>query len=123
MAAGKIRSAHELSLAAAATRPWAAFGPETEPGRALARACVECHGPQLDGVDFIAAPDLTAASGYSNAQLSRLLRTGTAADGHVATLMAKVVGARFSGMSETDIASLLAYLKARAAAKAVSPAG
>jgi cytochrome c553 len=92
----------------------AEVGPEHSQGRTLARACVECHGPELSGREVMKAPDLEIAASYDLEDFERLLRTGVAAGDRKVGLMTQVAPARFSGLSDEEIAALHGYLKARA---------
>jgi cytochrome c553 len=91
------------------------LGPEHAEGRSLARACVECHGQQLEGLQGVKSPDLTIAAAYDPADFERLMRTGVAAGGRRLGLMSEVAPVRFNAFSHQEIAALQAYLKARAA--------
>jgi mono/diheme cytochrome c family protein len=85
-------------------------------GRALARTCVECHGPTLGGVRGgpLNTPDLTIAAAYDPEDFARLMKTGVAAGGRELPLMSPTARARFSGFSPQEVAALQGYLKARA---------
>jgi cytochrome c553 len=90
------------------------LGPQHRQGRALARACIECHGPDLAGREVMKAPNLEIAGSYDIEDFERLLRTGVAAGDRRVGLMSQVAPARFGGLSDAEIAALYAYLKARA---------
>ena len=91
------------------------LGPQHAEGRSLARACVECHGQQLQGLATVKSPDLTVAAAYDPADFERLMRTGVAAGGRRLGLMSEVAPVRFNALSHEEIMALQAYLKARAA--------
>jgi mono/diheme cytochrome c family protein len=90
------------------------LGPEHEAGRALARACVECHGPDLAGREVMKAPDLTIAAAYDLADFATLMRTGRAAGDREVGLMSATSRTRFSGLTDAEVEALHGYLKARA---------
>ena len=122
---GKLPTTPSL-VAKYAAHPLPDFGPATEAGRGIARACAECHGPDLSGAD---GPDLRIAAAYDLPAFTRLLRTGVALDGRPVRpigligedksgpgLMAQVAREREGfGLSDAEIAALHAYLQARAA--------
>ncbi|WP_165837096.1 c-type cytochrome [Phenylobacterium hankyongense] len=90
------------------------LGPEHAQGRAVARACVECHGPELKGSALVKSPDLAIAGAYDLNDFERLLRTGIAAGDRKLGLMSEIAPARFNVLSHEEIAALHAYLRARA---------
>ena len=119
---GKFQTEPKL-VAAALARPLPDYGPQTAPGRALARPCAECHGPDLSGG---IGPDLRIAMAYDAPAFTRLLRTGIALDGKPVKpvglpeekgksigIMAGVGPLIFSGVSDSDIVALYDYLGAR----------
>jgi mono/diheme cytochrome c family protein len=108
----KVRSEPELIAAEPARLP--DLGARHAEGRRLARFCVECHGPTLSGSEMVGSPDLTVAAAYAPADFARLLRTGRAAGDRELGLMSTSARARFSGLSDAEIAALHGYLKARA---------
>jgi mono/diheme cytochrome c family protein len=110
---GKFQSAPALVKASAHTGP-PDLGPQFAQGRALARACVECHGESLKGSPAVNSPDLTIAGAYDPADFERLLRTGVAAGGRRLGLMSESAPGRFNALTHEEIAALHAYLKARA---------
>ncbi|HXQ13328.1 MAG TPA: cytochrome c [Caulobacteraceae bacterium] len=123
LALGQFQTAPQL-VAEFRAKPLPDFGPDTAPGRSLARACTQCHGPDLTGD---AGPDLRIAAAYDASSFARLLRTGIALDGkpvrptgqpgesNTIGLMAEIAPSRFGGLSDADIAALHAYLTTRAA--------
>lgn len=112
--AGKFRSERAV-IQAHENRPLPDAGAQFAQGRALARACVECHGPELKGVTGpLKTPDLMVAAAYEPADFERLLRTGVATGERHVGLMSEVAPVRFNVLSSTEIAALQAYLKARA---------
>jgi cytochrome c553 len=90
------------------------LGPQHAQGRDLARACVECHGPDLKGLAMVKSPDLIVAGAYDPADFERLLRTGVAAGDRKLGLMTETAPGRFNAWSHDEIMALHAYLKARA---------
>jgi mono/diheme cytochrome c family protein len=90
------------------------LGAQYAHGRELARACMECHGPELKGGDLAHAPDLAIAGAYELADFERLLRTGIAAGDRKVGLMSESAPGRFNAFTHDEIAALHAYLKARA---------
>ena len=101
-------------VADARRRPLPDLGPQFALGRALARACVECHGPDLKGDKMIPAPDLLIAASYSVPEFERLLRTGIAANHRRLPLMSDSAPKRFNVLTHDEIAALHAYLLKRA---------
>lgn len=111
---GKFRSEPD-TIAANARLTLVDAGPEHARGRSLARACVECHGAQLEGGGGILnTPDLTIAAAYDDADFERLMRTGIAAGNRKVGLMSAIAPDRFNAWSSEEIAALHGYLKARA---------
>lgn len=110
---GKFKSEPD-TIAASRGRTLTDLGPQHAQGRALARACVECHGPELKGMDFLKSPDLTMVASYDADDFERLLRTGIAPGGRKLGLMSGASPGRFNAWSSEEIAALHAYLKARA---------
>lgn len=118
---GQFKPAPQL-VATARAKPLPDFGPATSEGRAIARACVECHGPDLSGN---IGPDLRIAIAYDLPAFAHLLRTGIGLDGKLVRptgifgedktvgLMAEVAPQRFGSLSDAEIAGLHGYLKAR----------
>lgn len=90
------------------------YGPETARGRAVARACVECHGPSLEGGGILKTPDLSIAAAYDPEDFAQFMRTGKAAGGRELGLMSATARARFSHFSPEEVDALQAYLRARA---------
>lgn len=93
-------------------------GPATAAGRRLAATiCSECHGPGLSGgqpTPDVSAPDLSIAGAYDLAQFTRLIRTGRPPDGRDLGLMREVSELDLSRLTDSEIAQLHAYLRARA---------
>lgn len=110
---GKFRSEPDQIKANGALQ-LADVGPEHAEGRALARACVECHGQTLKGSAFLKSPDLSMAASYDPEAFAKLMRTGIAAGDRKLGLMTSVGPARFSALSEKEVIALHGYLKARA---------
>lgn len=92
-------------------------GPAFAAGRHLAAiVCADCHGADLSGgqpTPDEAAPALAVAAAYSLDQFRTLLRTGRTADGRRLALMAEAARNDLSHLSDAEIASLHAYLRAR----------
>ena len=110
---GKFRAEQAMLKAEAGKAP-VDLGPEYAQGRALTRACMECHGLDLKGGALANAPDLAIAGAYDPADFERLLRTGIAAGGRRLGLMSETAPKRFNVLSHEEIGALHAYLKARA---------
>lgn len=110
---GKFQSEPAMLVADAGKRLDDA-GPQYAHGRELARACIECHGPQLKGGGFLGTPDLMIAASYDPADFERLMHTGVAAGDRQVGLMTSTAKSRFSIWSKDEVADLHAYLKARA---------
>lgn len=93
-------------------------GPHFAQGRYLAQiACAECHGPDLKGPKEPQAgdpPDLSVAAAYSPAAFGRLLRTGIAASGKPAGLMAQEAPKRLSALSDEEVNAIRDHLVVRA---------
>lgn len=103
-------------------------GPEHAIGRRIAALiCAECHAPDLSGgerphADFNtkfgegtpATPDLTMAAAYDLPAFTRLLRTGVPPDGRDLGLMSSVARNDFRHFTDSEIAALHGYLRARA---------
>jgi mono/diheme cytochrome c family protein len=94
------------------------LGPRFERGRALVKVnCAECHGPELKGTELepgLKAPDLAVAAGYDLAQFTQFLRTGIAAGNRNLPVMSRRARDAFSHYTDDEIASIHAYLVARA---------
>jgi mono/diheme cytochrome c family protein len=112
---GKFRS--ERSIIKAHENPALPdFGAQYAQGRALARACVECHGAALKGgAGVLKTPDLMIAASYDPADFERFLHTGKAAGDRELKVMSGVARVRFRHWSSAEVAALQDYLKARAA--------
>lgn len=110
---GKFRSEPD-TIAANASLKLADAGLEHALGRDLARACVECHGPELKGMAFLNAPDLAVSAAYAPEEFETLLRTGVASGGRKLGLMSGASPGRFNVWTSAEIAALHGYLKARA---------
>ena len=91
-------------------------GPQYAAGRHLAGiVCAECHGGALKGNGWDSgAPDLIVIQSYGLAELTRLLRTGTAVGERKLGLMTRVAKDRLHNLSDQEIADIHAYLVARA---------
>jgi mono/diheme cytochrome c family protein len=103
-------------VAEALRTPAVDLGPAHAVGRHLAATvCSECHAPDLGGHEGF-TPDLSLAASYDLAGFTRLLRTGQPMDDRDLGLMAEVARDRFSHLTDEEIASMHAYLLARAEA-------
>ena len=110
---GQFRSsAANLKAQAGAGLP--DLGPQYAQGRSLARACVECHGPDLKGSAMVKSPDLTIAGAYDPGDFERLMRTGIAAGNRKLGLMSETAPTRFPAFSHEEVMALHAYLRERA---------
>jgi mono/diheme cytochrome c family protein len=110
---GQFQSEPDLLKATAAVK-LEDLGRQHAQGRDLARACIECHGPDLKGSKMLKSPDLTMAASYDPADFEKLLRTGVAAGDRKVGLMTQIAPERFNILSSGEIAALHGYLKARA---------
>lgn len=91
-------------------------GAEHEAGRrVVAIVCVECHAGDLKGHGWDGdAPDLRVVLSYDASTFTRLLRTGTGADGGEHGLMSQIARDRLHKLDDDQIAAVFAYLTARA---------
>jgi len=88
----------------------------TDRGRHIAHiACVECHGPQLQGGGALQTPPLLVVKAYSEDTFARLMRTGITAAGteSASGLMSEMGRRRFSALTDDEVADLHRYLQAR----------
>ena len=105
--------------------------PQLERGRHLAvtRGCTECHGENLGGRVVFEAPPMGryVASNitpggtlrlYDDAQLERAIRHGVGFDG---TPLVFMPANDFAGLSDADVAALIAYLRSVPAVRAALP--
>ncbi|UHQ20286.1 cytochrome c [Lysobacter sp. KIS68-7] len=78
-------------------------------------ACVECHGPDLQGGGELHTPPLIVAKGYSPDKFARLMRTGLTAAGteSASGLMSDMGRRRFSALTDEEVADLHRYLLSR----------
>jgi cytochrome c553 len=102
-------------------------------------ACVDCHGPNLEGkaffdepaIGYIAAPNLTSGVGgvgttYTQADWELAIRHGVAADGRA---LGGMPSDQFAHLSDADMAAMIAYLESIPAvdnelpARSISPIG
>jgi cytochrome c553 len=93
---------------------------ETRVGRHIVQiACTECHGKQLEGDAVIGAPALAIARAYNLEQFRLLMREGVTLAGtrSKSGLMSEVAVARFSHLSDAEVADLHAWLVGPGAAK------
>jgi mono/diheme cytochrome c family protein len=111
---GVVLGKFKPSLAEIPTPDLPDLGPDHAEGRRLARACTECHAPDLGGRPGMKSPDLSIAASYDLADFERLLRTGVAAGDRKLGLMSTSAPKRFNAWSSQEIAALHEYLRARA---------
>ena len=94
------------------------LGPELAAGRRFAAlVCAECHGPALEGMkmeDGNTPPSLDVVGAYDLAAFTTLMRTGKPIGGRDLGLMTAIAKENLKHMTDAEIASLHAYLKARA---------
>jgi cytochrome c553 len=92
-------------------------GAKHRAGRRLAAiACAECHGSTLEGGTpgpGVIAPSLEVAAAYDLDQFRTLMRTGVPPGGRDLGLMKTVARQDFSNLTDSEIARLHAYLRAR----------
>jgi cytochrome c553 len=72
-------------------------------------ACTECHGQNLQGNDFLRAPNLLIAAAYSEADFTRLMRTGRGLGDRDLGLMSKSAS-RFSTFTDQELQAIRTYL-------------
>ena len=88
--------------------PWMIGEPEQ--GRYLAlTVCGECHGMDLQGLDF--APSLAAVIAYGPESFRRLMREGVALGDRQLELMSDVALGRFKYFTDAEIDALYTYLR------------
>ena len=82
-------------------------------GEYLARLiCTSCHGNALTGDPATPSPSIAQAYGYSLAEFTRLLRTGTPrSPERKLTLMAEVARNDLKNLTDEEIAAVHAYLR------------
>ena len=111
---GKVKSEPETLAIQGRALKIADLGPAHAQGRDLARSCMECHGPALEGSKVMKSPDLDIVASYDPEDFARLMRTGIAAGNRKVGLMTFVAPARFGDLTDQELAALQGYLKARA---------
>lgn len=74
-------------------------------------SCSECHGSDLRGGADDFSPPLTIVAAYTLENFTTLMQTGVPIGGRELDLMAEVAKNRFSHFTDSEIASLHAYLK------------
>lgn len=117
LAKGGLPSALDRVEAFRVSQPFDTGAGEAAGRRLAATACSECHGADLSGgqpTPDTSAPDLAIAGAYDLAQFRTLLRTGRPPNGRDLGLMAEVARDDFSRLTDSEIAALHAYLRARA---------
>jgi mono/diheme cytochrome c family protein len=113
LATGQLYTAPQLVRSDARNLP-IDLGSQFAGGRKLVMVnCAECHGPALKGTEK--APDLAIAAGYDLAQFTHFMRTGIAAGNRHLPIMSRRAREAFSHYRDDEIASIHAYLVARAA--------
>lgn len=75
--------------------------------------CSECHGQSLEGFAPINAPPLTVARVYTAKQFTRLMHEGVALGEREMRLMTPTAKARFSQLTDAEVAAIHAYLQSR----------
>ena len=100
-------------IAQSRTRSAAVLGPEHAAGRHIAiTVCTECHETDLTGIGR--NPDLRIVAAYDLVQFRHLMRTGKALGNRELGQMSETARARFSHLTDDEVASLHSYLTARA---------
>lgn len=117
IARGRFRPAPALIEEFRVRQPYDA-GPGHAAGRHIAAVnCAECHGADLGGGvagPGIETPGLSIAAAYDPVQFRTLMRTGRAPHGRDLGLMRDVAENDFSHLTDSEIAQLHGYLRARA---------
>ncbi len=91
-----------------------------ERGRYLASViCSECHGPELQGDEFMNSPDLTVVRGYTIEQFRHLMRTGEPVSRRDLGIMSTVARRAFVHFKPTEVEDLYQYITT----KPMRPAG
>lgn len=120
LATGQFQTAPQLVQSDAQDLP-VDLGPQFARGRKLVMVnCAECHGGALKGKELepgLKAPDLAIAEGYDLQQFTHFMRTGLAAGNRQLPIMSERARDAFSHYTDEEIASIHAYLVARAAYK------
>jgi mono/diheme cytochrome c family protein len=118
LATGQFYTAPQLVRSDARDLPMD-LGPQFERGRKLVMVnCAECHGPALEGTELepgLRAPDLAIAAGYDLSQFIHFMRTGIASGNRHLPVMSRRARVAFSHYTDDELASIHAYLVARAA--------
>lgn len=73
--------------------------------------CTECHGPDLQGDDFLKAPSLSVMAGYSDADFRRLMKTGIAIGDRKLGLMTEMGETRFPSLTDEELEAMQSYLR------------
>ena len=71
-------------------------------------SCTECHGTDLQGSEFLGAPNLLIAAAYSEPDFARLMRDGVGMGSRELGLMSEVAKARFAGFTSAASSSAFA---------------
>lgn len=109
--------AHVLGLAWSNAGGPIMLDPDHARGRYLSmNLCTECHNDRLQGYPGF-TPDLSIIAAYSDDEFRRLLQTGKGNVREDLGLMSMVSPARFSHLTEREVAELTAYLRARSRAR------
>ena len=118
LAAGKIKPEPQYVREERGKGPAAVDGGHDWARYMIRATCTECHGIELKGdqdpKDGSGPPDLAIVSAYSLDQFRHLLRTGEPVGGRKLKLMAEVSRSRFVHLTDREVDSIYAYLKARA---------
>jgi mono/diheme cytochrome c family protein len=89
------------------------LGPQHALGRYIAMTtCTECHNSELQGYEGF-TPNLDIAGSYSSEELTRLLTTGEGKVKKDLGLMTETAKHRFSRLTPSERAAVVAYIKAR----------
>jgi mono/diheme cytochrome c family protein len=82
-------------------------------GRYLVKtSCTECHGTDLQGSEFLKAPNLLIAAAYSEPDFKRLMHEGVGMGGRDLGLMSGVSRTRFVTFNDDEIRAIRTYLSA-----------
>jgi cytochrome c553 len=77
-------------------------------------SCTECHGQNLEGSEFLHAPNLVIAQAYSEPDFFHLMRTGRGLGDRELGLMTEVATVRFPLFSDDEVRAVRLYLNAHA---------
>jgi cytochrome c553 len=81
-------------------------------GRYLVKsACTECHGANLQGLEFVKSPSLMVSAAYQEEDFARLMRTGIGLGDRNLGKMTTMGEVRFSSFTDGEVAAIRAYLQ------------